>query len=155
MDQIALNLRDERAVEILRSLATEADVFLQNFRPGVAGRLGIDYDDLSALNPELIYVSISGFGQTGPYANQPVYDPIVQGISGAASAQGGDFIKSIAADVAGQFIRELQPEVDALFVTFHTDDRRYSFQYFRRAETDFFQIKFAGFDFGKIEDIVD
>ncbi len=95
---IALNLRDERAVDILRTLAAEADVFLQNFRPGVAARLGISYDDLAAINPELIYVSVSGFGQTGPYSSQPVYDPIVQGLSGAASAQGGDFIKSIAAD---------------------------------------------------------
>ena len=95
---LALNLRDAQAIEILKKLAAESDIFLQNFRPGVADRLGIGYDDLKAVNPDLIYISISGFGPTGPYANQPVYDPIVQGLSGAAFAQGGDFFKSIIVD---------------------------------------------------------
>ncbi len=95
---MAMNLRDERAVDIVKQLAAEADIFLQNFRPGVAERLGISYDDLSAINPDLIYVSISGFGPTGPYSDQPVYDPIVQGLAGMANAQGGDFVKSVVAD---------------------------------------------------------
>ena len=95
---LALNLRDAQAIEILKKLAAESDIFLQNFRPGVADRLGIGYDDLKAVNPNLIYISISGFGPTGPYANQPVYHPIVQGLSGAAFAQGGDFFKSIIVD---------------------------------------------------------
>ncbi|MFT7599883.1 MAG: crotonobetainyl-CoA:carnitine CoA-transferase CaiB-like acyl-CoA transferase [Acidimicrobiales bacterium] len=95
---MAMNLRDPRAVDIIKQLAAEADIFIQNFRPGVAGRLGIAYDDLAAINPDLIYLSISGFGPDGPYADQPVYDPIVQGLSGMAHAQGGDFVKTILVD---------------------------------------------------------
>ncbi len=95
---LALNLRDQQAIDILKKLAAESDLFLQNFRPGVADRLGIGYEDLKAINPELIYISISGFGPTGPYSDQPVYDPIIQGLSGAAFAQGGDFFKSVVVD---------------------------------------------------------
>lgn len=95
---MAMNLRDERAIDVVKQLANEADIFLQNFRPGVADRLGIGYDDLAAVNPELVYVSISGFGPDGPYSDQPVYDPIVQGLSGFAHAQGGDFAKTVVAD---------------------------------------------------------
>ncbi len=95
---IALNLREPRAIDLVKQLAAESDIFLQNFRPGVAERLGISYDALSAVNPDLIYVSISGFGSTGPYAGQPVYDPIVQGIAGMAATQNGDFVRSVIAD---------------------------------------------------------
>ncbi len=95
---ITLNLRDPRGVDLVKQLVADADVFLQNFRPGVAERLGIGYEALSAVNPELVYVSISGFGPTGPYAGQPVYDPIVQSVAGMAHAQGGDLVKSVLAD---------------------------------------------------------
>jgi crotonobetainyl-CoA:carnitine CoA-transferase CaiB-like acyl-CoA transferase len=95
---IALNLRDARGVDLVKKLVAQADIFLQNFRPGVAERLGIGFDDLAPINRELIYVSVSGFGPTGPYAGQPVYDPIVQSIAGMAHAQGGDFVKSVLAD---------------------------------------------------------
>ena len=95
---ITLDLSDERGRGILRSLAGEADVFVQNFRPGVVQRLGIGYEELSAVNPDLVYCSISGFGPDGPYADQPVYDPIVQGLSGLAEAQNGDFVKSVVVD---------------------------------------------------------
>lgn len=95
---MALNLRDPRALDILKQLAAEADIFLQNYRPGVADRLGIGYEDLKAINPDLVYVSVSGFGPDGPYAKQPVYDPLIQAMSGLASAQGGDFVKSIVVD---------------------------------------------------------
>ncbi|NNL86538.1 MAG: CoA transferase [Myxococcales bacterium] len=95
---IALNLRDARGVDLVKKLVARADIFLQNFRPGVAERLGIGFHDLAAVNSELIYVSVSGFGPSGPYAGQPVYDPIVQSISGMAHAQGGDFVKSVLAD---------------------------------------------------------
>ncbi len=95
---IALNLRDGRGVDLVKRLVARADVFVQNFRPGVAERLGVGYNALAAVNPELIYLSISGFGPTGPYAGQPVYDPIVQSIAGMAHAQGGDLVKSVMAD---------------------------------------------------------
>ena len=93
-----LDIRDARGREILLQLVEGADVFIQNFRPGVAERLRIGYDDLSAINPDLVYLSVSGFGPDGPYAHQPVYDPIIQSLSGMTEAQGGDFVKSATAD---------------------------------------------------------
>ena len=93
-----LDIRDARGREILLQLVEDADVFIQNFRPGVAERLRIGYDDLSAINPDLVYLSVSGFGPDGPYAHQPVYDPIIQSLSGMTEAQGGDFVKSATAD---------------------------------------------------------
>lgn len=79
---IAVNLQDPRGVEILRSLTGKADVVVENFRPGVKHRLGIDYEVLSRDNPRLIYASISGFGQEGEYRDRAGYDQIVQGMSG-------------------------------------------------------------------------
>ncbi len=93
-----LDIRDPRGREILVRLVEGADVFIQNFRPGVAERLRIGYDDLSAINPDLVYLSVSGFGPAGPYAHQPVYDPIIQSLTGMTEAQGGDFVKSATAD---------------------------------------------------------
>ena len=84
---IALNLRDERGRKILLDLVAGADVFIQNFRPGVTERLGIDEPALRRVRPDLVYVSISAFGPTGPYAKKPAYDHIIQGIVGAAAAQ--------------------------------------------------------------------
>ena len=82
-----LDIRSEAGRDILLRLVSEADVFIQNFRPGVAERLQISYEALSAVNPDLVYLSVSGFGQNGPYAGRPVYDPIIQAISGMAEAQ--------------------------------------------------------------------
>lgn len=79
---IAVNLRDARGVEIVRKLARGADVVVENFRPGVKHRLGVDYEALSAENPRLVYASISGFGQEGQYRDRAGYDQIVQGMSG-------------------------------------------------------------------------
>ena len=79
---IAVNLQDPRGVEIVKKLARTADVVVENFRPGVKHRLGVDYAALSGENPRLIYASISGFGQEGNYRDRPGYDQIVQGMSG-------------------------------------------------------------------------
>ena len=79
---VAVNLQDPRGVEILKRLAARADVVVENYRPDVKHRLGIDYETLSRDNPRLIYASISGFGQEGPYRERPGYDQIVQGMSG-------------------------------------------------------------------------
>jgi crotonobetainyl-CoA:carnitine CoA-transferase CaiB-like acyl-CoA transferase len=84
---IALDLRQEAAREVVRALAARADVFVQNFRPGVVARLGIDEPALRAANPGLVYVSISGFGETGPYAQKSAYDPVVQAYGGLAATQ--------------------------------------------------------------------
>ena len=75
---LALNLADTRGRAILEKLALRADVFVQNFRPGVARRMGIGWEAFHALNPRLVYVSISGFGAAGPYAKKRVYDNVVQ-----------------------------------------------------------------------------
>lgn len=93
-----LDIREPAGREILLELVAGADVFVQNFRPGVAERLRIGYDDLSAVNGDLVYLSVSGFGPSGPYAHQPVYDPIIQSLTGMTEAQGGDFVKSATAD---------------------------------------------------------
>src|SRR3970282_1698872 len=79
---LVLNLQHPKGVEVLRALALRADVVVENYRPDVKPRLGIDYESLARDNPRLIYASISGFGQTGPYRDRPGYDQIVQGMSG-------------------------------------------------------------------------
>jgi crotonobetainyl-CoA:carnitine CoA-transferase CaiB-like acyl-CoA transferase len=86
---VALDLRDPEAKRALLRLVATADVFIQNFRPGVAERMGFGEDALRAVKPDIVYVSISGFGETGPYASKPVYDPIVQAMSGLATIQAG------------------------------------------------------------------
>jgi crotonobetainyl-CoA:carnitine CoA-transferase CaiB-like acyl-CoA transferase len=85
---LTLDLKHPRGLEVLRRLVARADVVVENFRPDVKHRLGIDYDTLSALNPRLVYGSISGFGQTGPYADRPGYDQIAQGLGGLMSVTG-------------------------------------------------------------------
>ena len=85
---LALNLKAGEGRVIAQSLCREADVVLENFAPGVAGRLGIDYPTLSAGNPRLVYCSVSGFGQTGPYRDKRAYDPILQAMSGLMSVTG-------------------------------------------------------------------
>jgi crotonobetainyl-CoA:carnitine CoA-transferase CaiB-like acyl-CoA transferase len=84
---LALNLAHESGRTLLRELAAGADVFVQNFRPGVVDRMGIGERALRAAKPELIYVSISGFGSTGPYSRQRVYDNVIQSFSGMAAVQ--------------------------------------------------------------------
>jgi crotonobetainyl-CoA:carnitine CoA-transferase CaiB-like acyl-CoA transferase len=86
---IALDLKASAAVEILKRLIGTADVFVQNFRTGVIDRMGFGEKAVRALAPDIIYVSISGFGEEGPYAQKPVYDPLIQALSGLASIQGG------------------------------------------------------------------
>ncbi len=82
-----LDLSDERGVAILLDLVRSSDVVVQNFRPGVAERIGVGYEDAKRVAPDVVYLSISGFGETGPYAEKRVYDPIVQAISGIAAGQ--------------------------------------------------------------------
>ena len=86
---IALDLKSSEGREVLLRLAAGADVFVQNFRPGVVERLGVGEADIRAVRPDIVYVSLNGFGESGPYAAKPVYDPIIQAVSGLASVQGG------------------------------------------------------------------
>lgn len=85
---IAINLKSSDGVNILKKLVSTADIFIESFRPDVKFRLGIDYETLRQINPRLIYASISGFGQTGPYKNRPGYDQIIQGMGGLMSVTG-------------------------------------------------------------------
>lgn len=85
---IAVDLKDPDGLAAVRALATQADVLVENFRPGVAERLGLGYSELSRLNPRLVYASISGFGQTGPDSELPGYDAIAQARSGLMSVTG-------------------------------------------------------------------
>jgi crotonobetainyl-CoA:carnitine CoA-transferase CaiB-like acyl-CoA transferase len=85
---ITLDLKNPDGLEILKKLVAQADVLIENFRPDVKFRLGIDYESLKAINPRLIYASISGFGQSGPYAKRPGVDQIAQGMGGLMSITG-------------------------------------------------------------------
>ncbi|MDF1609309.1 CoA transferase [Hoeflea sp. YIM 152468] len=85
---IALNLKDPAAVEVLHKLLLDADVVIENYRLGTMERLGLGYDELSKLNPRLIYCEISGFGRTGPYAERGGFDLIAQGMSGLMAITG-------------------------------------------------------------------
>lgn len=84
---LRLNLKDARGLMVLEKLVARADVFVQNFRPGTADRMGVGEAAMRAHRPDLIYVSISGFGDTGPYAAKRVYDPVIQALSGLADVQ--------------------------------------------------------------------
>jgi len=85
---ITLNLRDERAKKIVFELVKKVDIVVENFRPGVMGRLGFSYEAISEQNPKIIYASLSGFGQNGPYASKPAFDMIAQGMGGTVSITG-------------------------------------------------------------------
>ncbi|MCZ6888363.1 MAG: CaiB/BaiF CoA-transferase family protein [Gammaproteobacteria bacterium] len=84
---LALNLREQAGKDVLLRLVADADVVMENFRPGVMERLGIGYEQLREINERLVYASINGVGATGPYANRRVYDAVIQAISGAAALQ--------------------------------------------------------------------
>jgi len=85
---ITLNLKSEEGRVILRQLAAQADVLIENFKVGVMDRLGLGYEELRAINPGLIYCSITGYGQTGPYKNRPGYDTVIQAQGGLMSITG-------------------------------------------------------------------
>ncbi|MBL93995.1 MAG: Acetyl-CoA:oxalate CoA-transferase [Alphaproteobacteria bacterium MarineAlpha3_Bin5] len=86
---ITIDLKSPLGVDIVRRLIVNADVVIQNFRPGVIKKLGLGYERICDVQPDIVYVSISGFGDTGPFADKPAYDPIIQAVSGLASIQGG------------------------------------------------------------------
>ena len=84
---LTLNLKDPKGITVLKKLITKADVLVQNFRPGAMKRMGLSYEEVKKLNKGIIYTSISGFGEKGPYSNQRVYDPVIQALSGLADIQ--------------------------------------------------------------------
>ena len=101
---IAIDLKTAQGVDLLMRLCKTADVVVQNFRPGVVERLGIDEAAIRRVAPNIVYVSINGFGEKGPYAHKPVYDPIVQAFSGLTTVQAG------ADDRRPRLIRTVLPD---------------------------------------------
>ena len=98
---IAVDLKSAEGRDILYRLVAESDVFLQNYRPGVAGRLGVDYESLRAINPAIVYVSISGYGEDGPYRDRPGQDLLLQALSGAMMSAGS---AGAPPQAAGQYL---------------------------------------------------
>ena len=84
---ICLDLKNSDDLSILKELIKKTDILLENYRPGVVAKLGIDYESVVELNPEIIYCSISGYGQSGPYKERKVYDPLIQATTGTSAAQ--------------------------------------------------------------------
>ena len=82
-----INLKKVKGIHIIKKLIKNADVLVQNFRPGTMKRMGLSYEEVKKINKNIIYTSISGFGETGPYAKQRVYDPVIQALSGLADIQ--------------------------------------------------------------------
>lgn len=118
---VALDLSKPEGVEVMYELVKDADVFIQNWRPGAADRLGLGEEKLREINPDLIYCSISGFGPTGPYSNRRVYDPIIQGLTGHPAIQMSqdipipDLVRHIVADKSTSYTAA-QAITAALFV---------------------------------------
>ena len=84
---LALNLKHEDGLAVLKKMVADADVLIHNFRPGVPEKLGVDYGSLSAINPDLVYLSVTGFGHEGPMAHRAAFDNVVQAFSGVAMSQ--------------------------------------------------------------------
>ena len=84
---VVINLKEPRGVALIKRMVAKADVFVQNFRPGAAERMGVGYEAMREIRRELIYVSISGFGEAGPYVHKRTYDPVIQALSGLMSIQ--------------------------------------------------------------------
>lgn len=101
---IAVDIQTPEGVDIVSRLAADADVVIQNYRPGVMDRLGLGYDDISAVNPDVVYASLSGFGSVGPYSDRSAYDTVIQAYAGFASNQADPddgmptFLRQTAAD---------------------------------------------------------
>lgn len=99
---LSVDLRCQSGIDVVRELLKTADVFIENYRPGVAEEMGLGYEAVKADNPRIIYLSINGFGDTGPYANYPAYDLVVQGLTGFMFKQGEEVkpepIRNVVAD---------------------------------------------------------
>ncbi|CAN0485698.1 unnamed protein product, partial [Ectocarpus sp. 12 AP-2014] len=97
---ISLNLKDERARQIFYRLAADADVIVENYRPGVTKSLEIDYDTIKSINPGIVYCSISGYGQTGPYSHKGGFDLVAQGMTGLMSMTGEEGKRPLKTGIA-------------------------------------------------------
>jgi crotonobetainyl-CoA:carnitine CoA-transferase CaiB-like acyl-CoA transferase len=118
---IGIDLGSEEARQIALDLCSQADIVVQNFRPGAMERLGLGYESVKATKPDIIYCSISGFGPTGPYATRPVLDPVIQGLTGIIDRQLNpeipfpDLVRNLIADKSSA-LTAAQAMTAALFV---------------------------------------
>ena len=101
---VCLNLKEATGVEVVKKLVKDADVFVQNFRPGAIERMGLSYEELQSINPALLYVSVSGFGEQGPYSHKRVYDPVIQALTGLPDMQAD------AAEARPKMVRTVIPD---------------------------------------------
>ena len=108
---ICIDLKEPAGIAVVKKLIADADVFIQNFRPGAIERMGLSYDVLSVLNPRLLYVSVSGFGETGPYAHKRVYDPVIQALTGLPDVQAD------SATSRPRMVRTIIPDKDSALTT--------------------------------------
>ena len=98
---LALDLKEKEELNIFYNLVKDSDVLIENYRPGVVKKMKIDYKEVQKYNPEIIYLSLTGYGQTGPYKNKRVYDPLIQATVGSAAAQNSsrpEFFRSVIFD---------------------------------------------------------
>lgn len=115
---ICLDLKEEEDKQVLYELVKTADVFIENFRPGVAAKLKIDYETLKEINPSLIYCSISGYGQTGPYRNKGGFDIMAQGLSGVMDMTGEKGGKPVKVGIAIHDIAAAQTAIQSILTAY-------------------------------------
>ncbi len=136
---IAVNLKDPAGREIVEKLAAQSDVVMENFRPGVADRLGVGYEALNRLNPRIIYCAVTAFGQNGPYKDRPGFDPLLQAMGGLMALQGGagapQYLRVALTDYYAAALAA-QGVLAALYVRERTGKGQ-------RVETSLFQAVFA------------
>ncbi|MGL6202136.1 MAG: CaiB/BaiF CoA transferase family protein [Lachnospiraceae bacterium] len=111
---ITLDLKAPKAKEILHKLIRDCDIFVENYRPGLLKKLGLGYEDLKKINPKLIMVSISGFGQTGPYASRPAYDMTISAIAGFMSVNGPEGVPMKSGPAISDFLSGIYGALGAM-----------------------------------------
>lgn len=111
---ITLNIKDPKAKEILHKLIRNCDIFIENYRPGLLKKMGFGYEDLKRVNPRLIMVSISGFGQDGPYAMKPAYDMTISAASGFMSVNGPEGVPMKSGPAVSDFLAGIYGAVGAM-----------------------------------------
>lgn len=115
---VCLNLKTDEGLQVLYQLIKDADVFIENYRPGVTKKLGIDYETLKSINPSLIYCSISGYGQTGPYKNKGGFDIMAQGLSGMIDMTGEREGKPVKVGIAIHDIAAAQTAIQSILAAY-------------------------------------
>lgn len=111
---ITLNIKDPKAKEIIHKLIRDCDIFIENYRPGLLKKMGFGYEELKKVNPRLIMVSISGFGQTGPYAMKPAYDMTIAAVSGFMSVNGPEGVPMKSGPAISDFLSGIYGAVGAM-----------------------------------------